>query len=43
MNSMAGTFERLHLLIGQKKGRMNTLTTLSCPVYENEGKVERNS
>ena len=43
MNSMVGTFERLHLLIGLKKGRMNSLTTLSCPVYKNKGEVERNS
>ena len=43
MNTVVGTFERLHLFIGYKKGRMYSLTTLSCPVYEYEGKVGRNS
>ena len=43
INTEVGTFEILHLFIGQKKGRMYSLTTLSCPVYEYEGKVGRNS
>ena len=43
MNTVVGTFERLHLFIGYKKGRMYSLTTLSCPVYEYQGKVYKNS
>ena len=43
MNTVVGTFEILHLFIGYKKGRMYNLTTLSCPVYEYEGKVDKNS
>ena len=43
MNTEVGTFEILHLFIGYKKGRIYSLTTLSCPVYEYEGKVGRNS
>ncbi len=43
MKTEVGTFEILHLLISQKKGRMYCQTTLSCPVYKYEGKVGRNS
>ena len=42
-SAVVGTFERLHLFIGYKKGRMYSLTTLFCPVYEYEGKVDKNS
>ena len=43
MNTVVRTFERLHLFIGYKKGRMYSLTTFSCPFYEYEGKADKNS
>ena len=43
MNTVVWTFERLHLFIVYIKARMYSLTTLSCPVYEYEGKVYKNS
>ena len=43
MNTVLGTFDRLHLFIGHKEGRMYSLTMLFCPVYRCEEKVAKNS
>ena len=43
MNNVVGTFERLHLFISYKEGRMYSLTMLCCPVYRCEEKVDKNS
>ena len=43
MNTVVGTFERMHLFIGYKEGRIYSLTMLSCPVYGCEEKVDKNS
>ena len=39
MNTVVGTFERMHLFIDYKEGRMYSVTTLFCPVYEYKGKI----
>ena len=43
MNTLVGTFERMHLFIGYKEDRTYSLTMLSCPVYGCEEKVDKNS
>ena len=43
MNTVVGTFERLHSFFGYKEGRIYSLTLLSCPVYGCEEKVDKNS
>ena len=43
MNTGVGTFERWHLFIGYKEGRMYRLTMLFCPVHRCEEKVAKNS
>ncbi len=43
MNTVVGTFEILHLYIGYKEARINSLTMLCGPNYGCEGKVDKNS
>ena len=43
MNTVVGTFARLHLFEGYKEGIIYSLTMLCCPVYRGMGKVDKNS
>ena len=43
MNTVVGTFERLHLYIGWEEPRINSLTMLCCPIYGCDCNVDKNS